>query len=94
MKYLDENGIEINSNNVWKYIYVDTNDDNTIVYMQSPDDNYLRHLRDVECFTIINRGSLWYDTLTDSQKEELKIWYNDWLDVTKTRLIPEKPKWL
>lgn len=94
MKYLDENGLEINTNDVWKYEYIDTNDENTIVYLKSPDDDYLRHLRNIECFMIINRGSLWYDTLTDSQKEELKVWYKAWLDVTETKIVPEKPKWL
>lgn len=54
----------------------------------------LRATRDVECFPIINRGSLWYDTLTDGQKEELKTWYKAWLDVTETKIVPEKPKWL
>ena len=54
----------------------------------------LRARRDEECFLVINRGSLWYDTLTDSQKEELKVWYKAWLDVTETKIVPEKPKWL
>lgn len=54
----------------------------------------LRDLRERECFSIINRGSLWYATLTDEQVEELNVWYNKWLDVTETLEVPEKPKWL
>lgn len=54
----------------------------------------LRQRREEECFSVINRGSLWYDTLTDSQKEELKVWYKAWLDVTETKIVPEKPVWL
>lgn len=54
----------------------------------------LRFQREKECFSIINRGEPWYDNLTDEQKTELKLWYKDWLDVTKTLVVPEKPNWL
>ena len=54
----------------------------------------LRYERQNECFSIINRGKLWYDTLTPQQLEELKKWYQQWLDVTKTKVIPSKPSWL
>lgn len=54
----------------------------------------LRARREVECFPIINRGQLWYDTLTDSQVQELKTWYTAWLDVTDTEQVPERPVWL
>lgn len=63
-------------------------------YENNQELNGLREIREQECFSVINRGSLWYDPLTDSQKEELKIWYNAWLDVTETKIVPEKPKWL
>lgn len=55
---------------------------------------YLRAQREKACFPYVNRGSLWYNKLTDEQKEELDIWYQEWLDVTDTRVIPEKPEWL
>lgn len=58
---------------------------------------YTQHLRDrraFECFPIINRGQLWYETLTETQKAELKVWYQAWLNVTETRTVPEKPNWL
>lgn len=54
----------------------------------------LRNIREIECFSIINRGKLWYDTLTEEQIQELNIWYELWLDVTTTLIAPLKPKWL
>lgn len=54
----------------------------------------LRELRELECFSVINRGILWYEELTQEQLAELKIWYKKWLDVTKTKTIPNRPKWL
>ena len=53
-----------------------------------------RKRREVECFPVINRGRLWYDTLTEDQLSELKTWYQAWLDGTNTQTIPEKPEWL
>lgn len=54
----------------------------------------LRVMREKECFSIINRGTLWYDTLSVSQLAELKNWYIAWLNVTDTFVIPEKLDWL
>lgn len=56
--------------------------------------NELRVEREVQCFQVINRGQLWYDNLTEQQKNELDNWYKAWLDVTVTRIIPIKPSWL
>ena len=56
--------------------------------------NNLRSKRETECFPIINRGQLWYDTLSEQQKAELKEWYIAWLNVTDTLIIPNKPNWL
>jgi hypothetical protein len=53
-----------------------------------------RKLREKECFPIVNRGKLWYNCLTDEQLTELRDWYFAWLDVTETKVIPKKPKWL
>lgn len=55
---------------------------------------WLRAKRYNQCFYIINRGNVWYNTLTDEQKAELQTWYQAWLDVTETKVIPEKPEWL
>ena len=53
-----------------------------------------RKRREVECFPVINRGQLWYDTLSEEQLSELKTWYQAWLNGTNTQTIPEKPEWL
>lgn len=59
------------------------------------DDNNLRTRRQIECFNVVdNRSQLWWDHLTDDQKKELNDWYEAWLCVTKTHIIPEKPGWL
>lgn len=64
----------------------------------------LRDMREWECFSIINRGVLWYNTLTTEQQQELNTWYQAWLDVPQVYLetkptdietiIPAKPNWL
>ena len=54
----------------------------------------LRSQREKVCYPIINRGALWYQMLSDEQKDELNVWYQAWLDVTTTKVIPEAPKWL
>ena len=62
----------------------------------------LRTRREEECFSYVNRGALWYNTLTNEQQFELDNWYHEWLDITdkyvdgidiKT-IIPTKPSWL
>jgi len=54
----------------------------------------LRNRRKSECFVFINRGGLWYDTLTDNEKYEMLDWYEKWLEVTETLVVPETPNWL
>lgn len=56
--------------------------------------NTFREERERECFSIINRGALWYERLTSEQKAELQVWYQAWLDVTETKQQPKKPIWL
>ena len=56
--------------------------------------NNMRFKREYECFPIINRGECWYAKLTDEQKSELSQWYDAWLDVTETKVVPTKPTWL
>ena len=52
-----------------------------------------RMRREKECFPVINRGKLWYDTLTEEQTSELNVWYHEWLDGTPTQTIPTRPIW-
>ena len=56
--------------------------------------NQWRERRELECFSIINRGKLWYDKLTTEQLVELNNWYNLWLNITETLIEPTKPSWL
>ena len=56
--------------------------------------SHLRERRKLECFTFINRGQLWYATLSVKQLAELTAWYTAWLRVTDTMQIPERPEWL
>ena len=53
-----------------------------------------RRRREKECFSVINRGQLWYEGITIQQMVELRQWYKAWLKVTETMVIPEKPEWL
>ena len=63
-----------------------------VVHEQLVDE--LRRRRSEECFPVINRGILWYNTLTEDQVTELGKWYQDWLDVTDTLVIPTMPEWI
>ncbi len=54
----------------------------------------LRERREKECFSIINRGWMWYSTLTLSQWRELRTWYLAWLNVTSTMSVPDRPAWI
>ena len=70
-------------------------DESQATILQNEAENaQLRIERDAECFSIINRGWLWYDTLTEKQTKELRKWYTDWLDVTETKKKPDRPSWL
>ena len=60
--------------------------------LQAAELTALRTRRERECFSIINRGTLWYDLLTDQQKADLNIWYIEWLNVTETKQVPEIPE--
>ncbi len=54
----------------------------------------LRQAREKECFVYVNRGALWYATLSEEQIAEFNQWYQDWLNVTNTLVAPPKPIWL
>ena len=55
---------------------------------------HIRLRREKECFSVINRGKLWYNLLSNSQLNELDTWYRAWLDAPETMVIPNKPVWL
>lgn len=54
----------------------------------------IRKNRREKCFPIINRGQFWYDSLTESQLNELRIWYQAWLDATITLVEPNDLDWV
>lgn len=56
--------------------------------------NKLRKMREEQCFSVVNRGRLWYSRLSTEQYSELSAWYNAWLEVTDTLVIPKEPAWL
>ena len=50
--------------------------------------------REKECFSVINRGQLWYEGISLTRLLELRQWYQAWLNVTETMVVPEKPTWI
>lgn len=54
----------------------------------------IRTIREIECFTKIDRSPMWYTSLTTEQIQELEQWYRAWLDAPETLEIPNKPEWL
>ena len=54
----------------------------------------IRGRRATECFPIVNRGVLWYEKLTDAQRQELSEWYEAWLDAPQTGFVPNMPVWI
>lgn len=66
----------------------------TITQHDREDLLHMRNIRRDTVFPIINRGKLWYDSLSPKQLEELTAWYNAWLVFTDTNIIPKSPTWL
>lgn len=56
--------------------------------------DYFRQKRAQICFPVVNRGELWYKRLTPEQIKELEEWYQAWLDITDTKIVPNTPKWI
>ena len=56
--------------------------------------NVIRARRERECYSVINRGQLWYEGVSISHLVELRKWYKAWLDAPATLIIPDKPDWL
>lgn len=85
-------GLIINLDNNTKEIIEAEEVESTI--LEKITHNKIRSRREIECFRIINRGILWYDNLTETQKTELNNWYIAWLNATATLEVPVKPSWL
>lgn len=59
------------------------------------EDNVIRERRKIECFNFVdNHSQLWWNHLSNEQKEELNKWYEAWLNAPETRVIPKKPSWI
>lgn len=56
--------------------------------------NEIRARREKECFSYVNRGTLWYNKLTTEQDIEFQNWYDAWLEAPETLIIPKKLEWL
>ena len=54
----------------------------------------LRARRAAECFSVVDRGTLWYDKLTAEQRAELSAWYEAWLNAPETGEAPTSPSWI
>lgn len=68
---------------------------NSYVYNQETIE--FRKRREIECFSYTDRGELWYNENVNINQErinEFSNWRDLWLNVTETRVIPEKPIWL
>lgn len=54
----------------------------------------IRERREIECFSVLSKYSAFYfQSLTVEQNNEIKEWYQKWLDAPATKIIPNKPKW-
>lgn len=56
--------------------------------------NAIRARRERECYSVINRGQLWYEGVSITHLVELRKWYKAWLDAPATLIIPDRPAWL
>lgn len=54
----------------------------------------IRARRERECYSVINRGQLWYEGVSIAHLVELRKWYKAWLDAPATLIIPDRPAWL
>ena len=67
----------------------DYTNNNENIYKQA-----LKDYRQTHVFDIINRGNVWFNTLTIAQKAQLNTWYQSWLNVDTTLVVPETPTFL
>lgn len=70
-------------------------DEDRLAALQLADrQNAIRARRELECYSIINRGQLWYEGVSLAHLVELRKWYKAWLDAPATLIIPDRPAWL
>lgn len=76
------------------YMQTEEYREKAVAWQAVHEQNELRRRREEECFSVINRGYLWYAQLNEEQMQELSAWYQTWLDVTETQVISQKPEWM
>lgn len=86
IKVVDKPGVE--------YCAEHYEDEEVLVYKPYSQADILRRKRAEICFPIINRGKLWYSSLTFMQETELLAWYKEWLDSPETLVEPKTPVWV
>ena len=62
-----------------------------ITQAERQDPQHMRNIRREGVFSIINRGPLWYETLSPDQLAELRAWYAAWLNYPATGDLPPTP---
>ena len=64
--------------------------------LQTEDDDLqvIRARREQECFSVVNRGKVWYNKLSKEQEEELAAWYEAWLEAPEKKVVPIRPTWI
>jgi hypothetical protein len=89
---------ELNAGNYAAYRLVDgalTLDKDRLAALQlAGRQNAIRARRERECYSVINRGQLWYEGVSIAHLVELRKWYKAWLDAPATLIIPDRPAWL
>lgn len=89
---------EINAENYAAYRLVDgalTLDEERLAALQlAGRQNAIRARRERECYSVINRGQLWYEGISLARLAELRQWYKAWRDAPATLIIPDRPAWL
>lgn len=63
-------------------------------YLTKKQKDDIRQQRQREFTKYLDRSPYFFETLTETQHEELRAWRQSWLDATETFIIPERPNWL
>lgn len=75
--------------------YVDQNKETLLPEQMLLSDDIIRTIREKECFSLIDsKSKFWWENLSEEKLNELKTWYQAWLDITKTYKVPNKLEWL
>lgn len=78
-----------------KFEPISSLDINNILRIENPKNikDCLRQIRENECFKFVDRP-IWYKKLTTVEQLSVDTWYDSWLRVTDTFVIPERPNFI